>query len=250
MNTIRTIFALSLAGAWCLAQAAAQPPSGSSPSEQPPLEQPPLEQPLSAQALSEQPLSERVAHELTLVAGEALPPYASVTVTQMTPVRGEVKTIEIVRYEPRTGYFEARVGNGRVRKAITGRAQARAEVYAPVRAIPAGDVAHEIDFVPVSTPLAHLPREPLFDIAAVAGKEARRSLAANRPASADWFREPVVVRRNAIVTVSLEDPYITLTARGRALDDGARGDVIRVMHLGTASIVEGVVEGPTSITVQ
>ncbi len=197
-----------------------------------------------------QPLPERIAHELTLAAGEALPSYATVTVTQMTPVRGEVKTIEIVRFNPQSGHFEATVGNGRIRKGISGRAQARVEVYAPIRTISAGDVAREADFVRISTPLSHLPKTPVFDPGAVAGKQARRSLAANRPISADWFREPVVVRKNSIVTVSLEDPFITLTARGRALDDGARGEVIRVMHLDSASIVEGVVEGPTSITVQ
>lgn len=205
---------------------------------------------LLAHTAMAQTLSDRVAHELTLAAGGALPAHATVTVSQMTPVRGEVKTIDIVRYDPRTGHFEARVGNGRVQKGVSGRAQARAKVYAPMRTIASGEIVRQADFIEISTPLAHLPKDAVFDVAVIDGKEARRSLAANRPVSAGWLGAPIMVRKNAIVTLSLEDSYITLTARGRALDDGARGDVVRVMHLGSASVVEGVVEGPKSIIVQ
>lgn len=197
-----------------------------------------------------QTLVERVETELVLAAGDALPPHATVSVSQMTPVRGDVRTIEITRYDPMSGHFDARIGNGRVQKTISGRAQARARVYAPIRTIPSGERFDEADFALVSAPLSHLPKDAVLDLEAIAGMEARRSLAAARPLSASWFGMPIVVRRNAVVTISFEDPYITLTARGRALDDGAEGETVRVMHLDNTSIVEGVVEGPKRVIVQ
>ena len=204
----------------------------------------------AAGAASAQTLSERVERELELNAAAVLPAAASVRISEMTPVRGEVKTIDILRYDPISGYFEARVGNGRVQKTVSGRAQARTAVYAPIRALSAGDIVEEADFIQVSAPLASLPKDAVFDLSTVVGHEARRSLAANRPLSSRWLGPPIVVRKNSIVTMSLENAYITLTARGRALEDGAYGETIRVMHINNASVVEGVVDGPKSIIVQ
>ena len=197
-----------------------------------------------------QSLVERIETELALTAGDALPPHATVSVSQMTPVRGDVRTIEITRYDPMTGHFDARIGNGRVNKTISGRAQARARVYAPILTIPSGERFDKADFALISAPLSHLPKDAVLDLETISGMEARRSLAATRPLSASWFGMPIVVRRNAVVTISFEDPFITLTARGRALDDGAEGEIVRVMHLDNTSIIEGVVDGPKRVIVQ
>jgi flagella basal body P-ring formation protein FlgA len=45
------------------------------------------------------------------------------------------------------------------------------------------------------------------------------------------FTAPILVRRGAIVTIRLETPNMSLTARGKALENGSAGDVIRVVNL-------------------
>ena len=194
-------------------------------------------------------LADRTAEALRLAAGDRLPAYADIAVSEMTPVRGRVEGVEILRYNPQSGYFDAVVSGGGVRKKISGRAQARASVVAPIHAVGVGESIAAEDLTLIKVPIAQLPEDALFDVSAAVGGEARRSLAANRPISGAWLGAPVVVRRNNVVTLSLENAYMTLTARGRALDDGAIGDTIRVIHVDGASVVEGVVAGRGAVVV-
>ena len=41
----------------------------------------------------------------------------------------------------------------------------------------------------------------------------------------------VLVARNATVTILLQTPAMTLTAQGRATEDGARGETVRVIEV-------------------
>ena len=51
------------------------------------------------------------------------------------------------------------------------------------------------------------------------------------------------VTRGSLVTLSIETPFMTLTAQGKALQDGTDGDVVRVNNPQSNRIIEGTVIG-------
>jgi flagella basal body P-ring formation protein FlgA len=53
-----------------------------------------------------------------------------------------------------------------------------------------------------------------------------------------------LVTRGALVTLKIETPYMQLTAQGRALQDGAEGETVRVNNTQSNRMVEGTVTGP------
>lgn len=84
----------------------------------------------------------------------------------------------------------------------------------------------------------------------IIGKSPRRLLRQGVPVRSADLREPVIVSRGKIVTIVLRAKNMLLTARGRALDDGAKGDVIRIRNNRSNSTIEGIVTAPGRVTVE
>ena len=60
---------------------------------------------------------------------------------------------------------------------------------------------------------------------------------------------PIVVERGTPVTLRLNHGAIALTAKGRAMDDAARGDILRVMNVASNRIVDAIAIGPNAVQV-
>jgi len=84
----------------------------------------------------------------------------------------------------------------------------------------------------------------------IVGLSPRRPLAAGRPVRNADLRTPVLVERGAMITLILRTPTMTITARGRALDDAGRGDTIRVVNIDSNRTIEAVVTGPETAEVR
>ena len=63
------------------------------------------------------------------------------------------------------------------------------------------------------------------------------------------LRAPIVVARGSLVGMTLTTPNMVLTAQGRAIEDGAMGQVIKVMNTQSKTTVDAVVEGPGRVVV-
>ena len=75
-----------------------------------------------------------------------------------------------------------------------------------------------------------VPPGAIRDIDAVIGKEVIRAGTPNEPLLFRDLTNPILVRRGALVTIRLVTENMTLTARGKALENGSKGDVIRVVN--------------------
>jgi flagella basal body P-ring formation protein FlgA len=82
------------------------------------------------------------------------------------------------------------------------------------------------------------------------GTTPRQRLSAGQPIRDNETKAPVLVARNATVTILLQTPAMTLTAQGRATEDGARGETVRVMNLQSNKVVEAVVSAPDVVIIQ
>jgi flagella basal body P-ring formation protein FlgA len=72
--------------------------------------------------------------------------------------------------------------------------------------------------------------------------ELRRDTDGEEPVSEHDVMPPRLVVRGTLVTMKIEMPLMIVTAQGRALQDGKRGDVVRVINTQSNRTIEGTVE--------
>jgi len=56
-----------------------------------------------------------------------------------------------------------------------------------------------------------------------------------------WVSVPRLIKRGEIVTLKIMTPFMQITTKGRALQDGAHGESVRVTNTRSKKIIEGVV---------
>jgi flagellar basal body P-ring formation protein FlgA len=81
------------------------------------------------------------------------------------------------------------------------------------------------------------------------GKQLRRSVRAGQPFIGIDVKEPDLVRKGDTVSMVLRNGNLAIATAGRALEDGARDQVIKVQNIASRKVVEGRVSGAGSITI-
>ncbi len=112
------------------------------------------------------------------------------------------------------------------------------------RPIKREELISESDIVWVDTSARRLPRTALTDIDDLVGKAARRYLAPGRAVLARDVAEPLTIKKGDLVSVVYTTPFLTLTARGRALEDAPTGDAVRVLNAHSNRTVEAMAVAP------
>lgn len=78
---------------------------------------------------------------------------------------------------------------------------------------------------------------------AIIGQQAVRPLAPGRPLRRYDLTEPQLVRKGQAVRLVLSQGPLTITAGGRALANGAKGEAVRVQNSSSNAMIEGEVIG-------
>ncbi|MBI3451678.1 MAG: flagellar basal body P-ring formation protein FlgA, partial [Rhodospirillales bacterium] len=112
-----------------------------------------------------------------------------------------------------------------------------------------GDVIRRQDIEWLSIREDRVSRDVVTDANRLVGTTPRVRLRPGEPIRDNDTRPPVLVTRNSSVMIVLQMPNMTLTAQGRAIEDGAKGDVIRVTNLQSKKVIEATVNGPDMVTV-
>ncbi len=101
----------------------------------------------------------------------------------------------------------------------------------------------------IEVPEEQLNNDILTQVDSIVGQELRRD-----QAEGDFIRTrdvvpPRLVTRGSLVTLKIETPMMLITTQGRALQDGARNEAVRVKNNQSNRIVEGIVEADGVIRV-
>ena len=116
-----------------------------------------------------------------------------------------------------------------------------------------GEVLIAADHVPAGVMIeaAHLALRDgdpgpgvLSSPASAIGMESRITIYKGRPIRAVDLGPPTLIRRNAIVSLVFRRGALSIHTEGRALDQGGRGDRIRIMNLDSRRTVFATVAGP------
>lgn len=87
------------------------------------------------------------------------------------------------------------------------------------------------------------------DVDELVGMAARRTIGPDQPIRYADLTLPIIVEKGDAVTMVVEHGAMTITARGRALDDGALNDVIRVMNTDSSRTIDATVAGSGRVAV-
>ncbi len=158
-----------------------------------------------------------------------------------------------VSYEAASGRFNALIMVGGEqspqRLMLTGRTYSTAPVPVLRRAISPGEIIRKDDIEIIHRREDQVARDAVTDPQRLIGTTPRTRLRAGEPVRDSETRLPVMVARNAQVVIRLVHGPMTLTAQGRAEDEGGRGDVIRVRNLQSNKTFEATVTGPDAVAV-
>lgn len=151
-----------------------------------------------------------------------------------------------------TGRFEAVIEvagapRGAPQIRATGVAIETVEVATLTRAFSRGEIVSAADVKSDRRPKAQ--GQDAVRPAEAVGLAARRALREDQPLrSADLMR-PQHVERGAFVTLVYVTSGVSLSLKAKALGAGAAGDLVAVQNLQSKRVVNGVVTGPSEVTV-
>ncbi len=153
----------------------------------------------------------------------------------------EPATLNSLRYVPGSNRFSARFKLAGLDRMIDVSGRLDFTIQAPhlVRSLPAGSIlgATDMEMRPVPMQFANGTGIPMME--QLLGKQLQRNLLGGAALRLSDVVEPNLISRNEIVTLFLKSGPMTLTVKGRALDDAARGQTVSVLNLLSNTVVQG-----------
>lgn len=168
-------------------------------------------------------------------------------------VTGDLQIVRLV-FDPRTGRFSVAFelpGSAvaqRLSLRFSGTAVETLETAVLVRPLNRGDVIKPGDVAFERRPKHEVTGEIVAKDDAI-GFAAKRPLAAGTVLRRGDLMKPELIQRNEPVTIAFEMPGVLLTARGKALEAGAAGDIIAVLNVQSNRTVQATVIGPGRVAV-
>ncbi len=168
----------------------------------------------------------------------------------------EDRTFEIsdLRYEPLKEYFEATIVAPSKEKPLK-RIQVAGEVQKfislPVlkTTMKNGDIISigDLDFIDVA--VKNLPKDIILDADKIAGMTPRRIVTAGKPVAFNDMQSPRMVGRGETVTLVFKDGGMVVSTKGKSMQDGVMGEMVRVTNITSSKQLAGVITGLREVTV-
>lgn len=98
-------------------------------------------------------------------------------------------------------------------------------------------------------PFTRLPNDAVFNEEEVLGKELKTSVKPGEIIRRSYLNEPLVIKRNQDVLIVARSKNLLVKAKGKALQDGRLGDVIKVKNSLSRKEVWGRVVSPNEVEV-
>ena len=164
------------------------------------------------------------------------------------PMRLEIQSLS---YDPRSKRFDAAVSanGGRVTQ-MSGKVVSMVEVPMLRRHAMPGEVITEdmVSWERVAARRATVTTVTRHED--IVGQTARRPLTAGVPIRLTDLKPNLLVTKGDLITLTVRTGTMTLTARGKALESGSQGAVIRVTNVQSQKVVEARVIAPDMAVVE
>lgn len=122
---------------------------------------------------------------------------------------------------------------------------AAADTVLAATAIRAGSILTSVDLKMSDVQIAGALRDKEQAI----GRQTNRNLFPGHAVFSKDLKKPSLIKRNQLVTLAFNQNGLSIVTEGRALEEGAVGDRIRVLNASSRSTVIGTVLADGSVTV-
>lgn len=106
----------------------------------------------------------------------------------------------------------------------------------------------DVDFVRMR--VAALPAGAVTEVDGLVGMAVKRALRSGEPVRSRDVDRPSLVAKGQLVTMIFETPMMTLTAQGKAMENGAAGDVVRIQNTRSNTTILGTVTQARTVIVK
>tara|TARA_B100000282_G_C31724923_1_gene487870 strand:- start:193 stop:1179 length:987 start_codon:yes stop_codon:yes gene_type:complete len=178
--------------------------------------------------------------------------HEDITLPENMPMSVEISELE---YDPQRNSYHAIVvapslDNPVKRLELQGQIQRMVAI--PVLKEPArfGEVIRANDISFLKVPQRSLKHNIITDAEDLVGMTPRRILYADQAITSNEINAPRIVNRGDNVTMIYKSGSLTLTAIGRAMEFGSKGEPVRVTNLTSSKTVEAIVSGEREVTIE
>lgn len=160
----------------------------------------------------------------------------------------EVATLDIVSLELDRGkdWFQAELvapssDKPLQRIQVNGRVDRLIDMPVLKQAMRNGDVIYPSDIEMISVPTRSLQDDYILDAASIVSMTPQRIIHAGKPVRANELEQPQLVGRGDQVVIMYKEGPLTLSAKGRTLRSGAKGELIQVVNTSSNRKIDAVI---------
>ena len=132
---------------------------------------------------------------------------------------------------------------------VCGKVEAYRDVLCAARDLRRGDIINASSLTTAKMPVSKIRNRILDTPASLIGMAVKHAVRAGQPMSSNLVAPPVLIRRGAKVTILAQSPCVTIRVPGKAVEQGAAGDFIRVRNLQSKKEVLAQVRDNRTVTV-
>lgn len=158
-------------------------------------------------------------------------------------------------YSPRYGRFDATIvapskANPLQEITVSGTIDRQIKVPVLRTALRNGDIIGktDIDYIEISS--EELQHDYVLEGEDLIGMTPRRAVMSSEPLRTIELEQPRIVSRGEFITIIYDDGPMFLTAKGKALQHGAKGDIVNVVNVNSSRTIQGIISGERQVTVQ
>ncbi len=162
--------------------------------------------------------------------------------------------VENLNFDQRSGRFTATLlapadDPAGTRTRVSGRIHETTEIPTLKRRLNPGDVitARDIEWLKVRN--RKINRNIVRNDGELIGMSLKRGTRVGRPIRISDIQRPIVVKKGSKVVMELRTNFMTLTAAGKALENGGQDDVIQIVNLRSRKTIQATVIAPGKVTV-
>lgn len=167
----------------------------------------------------------------------------------ITSLVADNPTVDGVQLDATRRRFVALINTGNGITEVQGRYNVLVPVSVLINDVSPGDVISSADVEEINLPEKSLPSRIVQNSDDLIGMTAKRRLQPGKPVRTSDVRPPRLVVKGEPVLMKVEAPGINLTAEGRALEHGAKGDLVRILNTSSKQVVTGIVTAPQTVEV-
>jgi len=201
------------------------------------------------QAIEEALKSDGVSESFSITLTDSLSP---IILPSDTPATVEVGTLS---FDPSRDVFTVRLGAPSFEKAVktftlSGRIERTISVPVLKNSLKSGDIIGTMDLDWIDLPRKNITPDIVLNEHDLINKTPRRFMASGKPVSMNDLQSPKMVDRGDMITLVFENGPMVLTTKGKSLQAGAMGDVVRVSNMDSNKNLQGVVTAHREVTIR